>query len=102
MGSLLPVLRNTRVELMSIGREEARETDPSQRSSWAVDLFKEGLAAISDEEAGEPGPVRTLVFVTTRYVEDEELFLNYRLNPTNAPPPWYVPVDPDEDARRWT
>ena len=42
MLSLLPVLRNTRVELMSIGREEARETDPSQRSSWAVDLFKEG------------------------------------------------------------
>jgi hypothetical protein len=34
-------------------------------------------------------------------VKDEELFLNYRLNPANGYPPWYVPVDPEGDLRRW-
>jgi hypothetical protein len=34
--------------------------------------------------------------------EDEELLLNYRLNPrVGALPPWYHPVDQDEDRRRW-
>ena len=42
-----------------------------------------------------------LVLVTTRAVEDEELFLNFRLNPSLEPPPWYTPVDLHEDRRRW-
>lgn len=31
----------------------------------------------------------------------DELFLNYRLSSRVARPAWYVPVDDDEDARRW-
>ena len=42
-----------------------------------------------------------LVLVATREVEDEELWLNYRLNPQLPRPTWYVSVDPAEDARRW-
>jgi hypothetical protein len=36
-------------------------------------------------------------------LEDEELFLNYRLNPKHKEklPPWYVPIDAEEDQRRW-
>jgi hypothetical protein len=44
-----------------------------------------------------------VVLVALRNLENEELFLNYRLNP-NAPgglPDWYAPVDREEDARRW-
>ena len=45
--------------------------------------------------------VPSLVLVTTRAVQDEELFLNYRLNPRLPAPDWYSSVDPEEDARRW-
>jgi hypothetical protein len=48
-------------------------------------------------------PTQGVVFVALRDLKDEELFLNYRLNP-NAPsglPSWYCPVDAEEDARRW-
>lgn len=44
-----------------------------------------------------------VALVATRDISDEELFLNYRLNP-NAPaglPSWYSPVDGAEDDRRW-
>ena len=33
--------------------------------------------------------------------EEEELYLNYRLNPRNPYPEWYTPCDKEEDARRW-
>ena len=49
------------------------------------------------------GAVPGVALVALRDLEDEELFLNYRLNP-NAPgglPSWYSSVDPDEDERRW-
>ena len=45
---------------------------------------------------------RGLVLVSSRELRDEELFLNYRLNPRNAYPKWYTPVDVEEDERRWT
>lgn len=44
-----------------------------------------------------------VALVALRNLKNEELFLNYRLNP-NAPggvPDWYAPVDIQEDARRW-
>lgn len=46
--------------------------------------------------------VSGLALVAVREVKDEELLLNYRLNP-NLPslPDWYSPVDADEDRRRW-
>jgi hypothetical protein len=37
-----------------------------------------------------------------RDIVDEEVFLNYRLNPASTHmPDWYQPVDIDEDFRRW-
>ncbi|XP_065832643.1 SET domain-containing protein 9-like [Oscarella lobularis] len=46
--------------------------------------------------------MRCLVMVTTRHVQDEELLVNYRLNPKGQLPEWYFPVDGEEDKRRWT
>lgn len=46
----------------------------------------------------------TIVLVAMRRLVDEEIFLNYRLNP-NTPlglPSWYSPIDPVEDERRWS
>ena len=54
--------------------------------------------------SGVPAAVPGLALVALRALRDEELLLNYRLNP-NAPsglPSWYTPVDAEEDARRWS
>lgn len=49
--------------------------------------------------------MQSVVLLTTTDVEDgEELLLNYRLNPKHGKeslPSWYVPVDVEEDSRRW-
>ena len=49
--------------------------------------------------------VQTVVLLATTDVEDgEELLLNYRLNPKHGKeslPSWYMPVDAEEDERRW-
>lgn len=42
-----------------------------------------------------------LALVALRDLEDEELFLNYRLSPHVAQPDWYWAVDSDENQRRW-
>lgn len=47
------------------------------------------------------GAMRSVVAVLTRPVRDEELFLNYRFNPRNPYPSWYVQPDEEEAARRW-
>ena len=47
-----------------------------------------------------PLPCLALVALTPLSPGDE-LFLNYRLSSRVARPGWYVPVDDDEDARRW-
>lgn len=44
----------------------------------------------------------TLVYVATRDIEDEEIFVDYRLNPELGYPEWYTPLDEDEAARRWS
>eukprot|EP00898_Chlorokybus_atmophyticus_P009080 jgi/Chlat1/9173/Chrsp97S08448 len=45
--------------------------------------------------------VSCLVLVSTLALRDEELFLNYRLNPKSERPAWYHPVCEEEDRRRW-
>lgn len=47
--------------------------------------------------------VSGLALVALRDIKNEELFLNYRLNPNsiNSLPDWYHPVDKEEDIRRW-
>ena len=73
----------------------------SARADMLGNWVRDSLRDISDEQPDDPGPLRALAFVTTREVSDEELFLNYRLNPKNSYPPWYTPVDLAEDRRRW-
>ena len=73
----------------------------SARADMLGNWVRDSLRDISDEQPDDPAPLRALAFVTTREVADEELFLNYRLNPKNSYPPWYTPVDLAEDRRRW-
>ncbi|GMN52513.1 hypothetical protein TIFTF001_021648 [Ficus carica] len=46
--------------------------------------------------------LKTLVFVATRALSDEEVLLNYRLSNLKRRPEWYTPVDEEEDKRRWS
>ncbi|EDO39115.1 predicted protein [Nematostella vectensis] len=48
-----------------------------------------------------PAVLRSVVYVTTNHVHNQELFVNYRLNPAIKLPEWYTPVDRKEDLRRW-
>jgi hypothetical protein len=44
---------------------------------------------------------KSIVLVTTRQVFQEEIFVDYRLDPTQPTPSWYVPINPDVDRRTW-
>ncbi|RAL53571.1 hypothetical protein DM860_012186 [Cuscuta australis] len=47
--------------------------------------------------------LKSLVLVATRPICDqEEVLLNYRLSNSKRRPAWYVPVDEEEDLRRWS
>eukprot|EP00762_Andalucia_godoyi_P004761 ANDGO_03559.mRNA.1 hypothetical protein SDRG_12645 len=47
--------------------------------------------------------IKTVALLSTDFIHGEdELLLNYRLNPSLMLPDWYTPVDIDEDRRRWT
>ncbi|KAG8071553.1 hypothetical protein GUJ93_ZPchr0006g43317 [Zizania palustris] len=56
----------------------------------------------SGNQVGESPVLKTLVLVSTRSICDEELFLNYRYSNSKKRPEWYVPVDEEEDKRRWS
>ena len=44
----------------------------------------------------------SVAIITTEAIEDgDELLLDYRLSPNTDRPSWYVPVDLEEEARRW-
>ncbi|CAM9863732.1 unnamed protein product [Phaeothamnion confervicola] len=47
--------------------------------------------------------VDSATLIATRQVKDEEVFIDYRLNPDLADklPTWYVPADPQAARRRW-
>ena len=74
-----------------------------QRRRTISDMFVSAIAESSRPAVPDLGPVlKGLVLVAARPLEDEEVFLNYRFNPRNGSPDWYVPVDLEEDKRRWT
>ncbi|GAB4813076.1 hypothetical protein N2152v2_000122 [Parachlorella kessleri] len=58
------------------------------------------LASSSDPVSPREA-VTGLALVATRDLEDEELFLNYRLSPHVPRPGWYTPIDAEEERRRW-
>ena len=43
-----------------------------------------------------------LALVAKRQIQDEELYLDYRLNPNHPRPAWYEPVDAEAEQRRWS
>ena len=61
---------------------------------------------MTEAEAGggggdSPKVVPALALVAAESLVDEEVFLNYRLSTHVERPKWYVPVNAEEDARRW-
>eukprot|EP00466_Bigelowiella_natans_P000570 jgi/Bigna1/84977/estExt_fgenesh1_pg.C_10522 len=44
----------------------------------------------------------TIVYIATRDIEDEEIFVDYRLNPSLPYPEWYLPIDEEAARKRWT
>ena len=43
-----------------------------------------------------------LAMVARRVLRDEELLMDYRLNPHHPRPAWYEPVDSIAENRRWS
>lgn len=103
--ALLPLLPNVRFASSgpALLRLEGNVT-PQGGNSLVGGSFSNvlcsSLADLSEERPGS-GPLRGLALVALRELEDEELWLNYRLNPNNKLPPWYSSVDREEDHRRW-
>ena len=58
-------------------------------------------AAAADNGNEQLRVIKGLAFVAVRQIQDEEILLNYRLNPQVQKPAWYAPVDVEEDKRRW-
>ncbi|CAH9077870.1 unnamed protein product [Cuscuta epithymum] len=64
--------------------------------------FKSWKSSGSGADLAAP-VLKSLVLVATRPICDEEVLLNYRLsNSKKRRPSWYVPVDEEEDERRWS
>eukprot|EP00890_Picochlorum_soloecismus_P004242 jgi/Picsp_1/4819/NSC_02187-R2_protein len=59
---------------------------------------------VPDQKSDEKSELLGVAMVALRPLENEELFLNYRLNPNclQGLPEWYCPIDEEEDSRRWT
>ncbi|GMH34381.1 hypothetical protein BSKO_02215 [Bryopsis sp. KO-2023] len=60
-------------------------------------VFRADKTVPHEEGSVLPG----LVLVALRDLQDEEIFLNYRLSPHVKRPDWYTPVDKEEEWRRW-
>lgn len=56
------------------------------------------------EERHQVVSISGIAFVALRQMKDEEVFVDYRLNPTvlGGIPKWYHPVNDDENSRRWS
>jgi hypothetical protein len=46
------------------------------------------------------GMLRTIVYIAERDLQDEEVYVDYRLNPLHHPE-WYVPIDEEKDMLVW-
>lgn len=67
-------------------------------------MYQEQTQQETQDPAQQPvkaTAIKGIAFVATRELQDEELLLNYRLNPQVQKPEWYIPVDIEEDKRRW-
>ena len=64
-------------------------------------MYKDIQSAAAADSSVERLAIKGLAFVAVRHIHDEEILLNYRLNPQVQKPAWYAPVDVEEDKRRW-
>ena len=85
---------------------ESTETFHSGQEPWLSAYMPNVMYHDTHEEAaqnasGNPMVIKGLAFVAVREIRDEEILLNYRLNPQVQKPAWYSPVDLEEDTRRW-
>jgi len=96
---LQPVLPNVRyaaAEALLIGSSGRRG------SRTFADIMRSSLADMASAESSGSGvPLRGLALVALRELNDEELFLDFRLNPRKKCPAWYSPVNEEENLRRW-
>ncbi|KAK7264128.1 hypothetical protein RJT34_31732 [Clitoria ternatea] len=65
------------------------------KSKFGSFLFKYG---VSKNNPSLVPTLNTVVLVATRALQDEELFLNYRLSNSKQWPEWYAPLDEDDMA----
>ena len=94
-----PIMTTDGMQAPSVQPKQQART--SQRRGLA-DWFRASLAdGIRPPEPDDGRPLKGIALVATQPLKDQELFLNYRLNPQNENPEWYVPVDLDEVKRRW-
>lgn len=61
--------------------------------------FKTGKSSV--HSASNSPILKSLVLVANRGICNEEILLNYRLSNSKRRPSWYVPVNEEEDRRRW-
>ena len=85
----------------SLSKTTKKQNSKDQLFSKEVEEEEDEIILNFLPRKNDPAPCVALIAL--RDLKDEELFLNYRLNP-NAPgglPEWYAAVDIEEDARRW-
>ncbi|KAL1500396.1 hypothetical protein AB1Y20_013053 [Prymnesium parvum] len=73
---------------------------PGVKRGTVMDIISANLVQ-SIQADDDVNTYHGLALLTNRPVKNEELFLNYRLNPRLPYPKWYTPVDVEEDTRRW-
>lgn len=64
-------------------------------------MYSDSQSAVAAHSGAGQLVIKGLAFVAIRHIQNEEILLNYRLNPQVLKPAWYAPVDVEEDKRRW-
>jgi len=93
---MLPNVRYTSAEALLIG------TGGRRKSRSLQDMLRSSLSDMASSQSGATGaPLRGLALVALQTLNDDEIFLDFRLNPRKKRPAWYTPVDEEESLRRW-
>ena len=64
-------------------------------------IMYQDLKAAASQDAEQSKLIKGLALIAVQPIHDEEIYLNYRLNPQVQKPAWYAAVDAEEDKRRW-
>ena len=93
---------------LTLEQIEKRKADSAKKGWFASKLHLMFGEEEDDESDGTSSSekkkkvvVPALVLVASEALQDEEVFLNYRLSTHVPAPEWYHPVDVEEDKRRW-